>query len=66
MTKISDKLKLSGDFDEVSYENKFWIGVHDNTDIALYDDFRDTDMKPNKFIKFIDYNKHVMNVKGVK
>lgn len=64
MMKISDKLKLSGDFDEVSYENKFWIGVHDNTDIALYDDFRDTDMKPNKFIKFIDYNKHVMNVKG--
>lgn len=64
MCKISETLGLNGDFDEASYKNNFWIGTHDNVEICLYDDFRDSDMKPNEFIKFIDYNKHVMNIKG--
>lgn len=51
-------------FDEVKYENNFWLGTHKNEIKCVYDDFRDSDMKPNEFIKFIDYNKHVMNIKG--
>ena len=48
----------------VKYENNFWHGVGSNRNIALYDDFRDSHMKPSEFINFIDYNKHYMNVKG--
>lgn len=51
-------------FDEVVYINGFWNGISENCKCCIYDDFRDTDMKPNEFIKFIDYNKHIMNVKG--
>ena len=52
------------EFDEVVYVNGFWNGITETCSCCIYDDFRDTDMKPNEFIKFIDYNKHVMNVKG--
>lgn len=48
---------------EVKYENGFWLGIG-NAKIALYDDFRDSHMKPSEFINFIDYNKHYMNIKG--
>ena len=48
----------------VKYEGNFWHGVGSNRNIALYDDFRDSHMKPSEFINFIDYNKHYMNVKG--
>lgn len=51
-------------FDEVSFINNFWINVSNDTDFCIYDDFRDSDMKPNEFIKFIDYNVHVFNIKG--
>lgn len=64
MKAITKILNLNGDFDELSYKHPFWIGAHDNTPIALYDDFRDSDMKPNEFIKFIDYRKHTINIKG--
>lgn len=47
----------------VKYENNFWMGVSD-TEWCLYDDWRDYHMKPNEFINFVDYNKHLMNVKG--
>ena len=43
--------------------NGFWHGVG-NAETAIYDDFRDSDMKASEFINFIDYNKHEMNVKG--
>lgn len=46
----------------VKYENGFWVGVS-KTRIALYDDWRDSHMKPSEFINFIDYNKQIMNVK---
>lgn len=49
-------------FSLVKYENGFWTGVN-NTEVALYDDWRDTHMKPSEFINFIDYNKQVMNIK---
>lgn len=47
----------------VKYHNGFWLGIG-TSKCALYDDFRDTDMDPNEFINFIDYNKHVLNIKG--
>ena len=52
-------------FNEVKYTNGFWVGVNaDNiTDVALYDDFRDSHMRASEFINFIDYNTHNMNIK---
>lgn len=50
-------------FNNVKYENGFWMGIG-NADCALYDDFRDSHMKASEFINFIDYNVHTMNVKG--
>lgn len=51
-------------FNEVKFDGNFWHGAKEGTTIALYDDFRDSDMKPRELINFIDYNKHIMNVKG--
>ena len=48
----------------VKYENNFWNGVSRDCKIAIYDDFRDSHMKPSEFINFIDYNKHILNVKN--
>lgn len=52
------------DFNEVKFDGSFWHGATELVDVALYDDFRDGDMKPRELINFIDYNKHIMNVKG--
>nr|WCD56408.1 MAG: replication associated protein [Cressdnaviricota sp.] len=51
-------------FSNVKYEGSFWHGVNSKRNIALYDDFRDTHMKASEFINFIDYNVHLMNIKG--
>lgn len=51
-------------FNEVKYDGSFWHGVKENGKVALYDDWRDSQMKAAEFINFIDYNKHIMNVKG--
>lgn len=53
-------------FDRVSFHNNFWEGISmDKTvEIAWYDDWRDSDMKPSEFIKFIDYYANNLNVKG--
>lgn len=51
-------------FNLVKYENNFWMGVSEKSKVALYDDFRDSHMKPSEFINFIDYNVHPMNIKG--
>lgn len=48
-------------YDPVKYDGKFWTFTS-GEGIALYDDFRDSDMKPNEFINFIDYNKHPMRI----
>lgn len=50
-------------YDDVKYVNNFWLGIKDSK-VALYDDFRDSHMKPSEFINFIDYNKHYMNIKN--
>lgn len=57
--EIGDK-----EFNEIKYDGQFWHGVEEDCDIALYDDWRDSHMKPAEFINFIDYNRHIMNVKG--
>lgn len=50
--------------DFIKYENGFYLGVSDESKIAIYDDFRDSHMKPSEFINLIDYNKHWLNIKG--
>lgn len=52
------------EFNMVKYEQGFWHGVSEDTEVALYDDFRDSHMKPTELINFIDYYIHPMNVKG--
>lgn len=47
----------------VKYENSFWTGIG-KSKICVYDDFRDSHMKPSEFINFIDYNIHTLNIKG--
>lgn len=51
------------EFDEISYENGFYIGAT-GAKACIFDDFRDSMMKPNEFIRFIDYRRHTMNIKG--
>ena len=47
----------------VKFDGNFWHGVG-SVPVAIYDDFRDSHMKPDEFINFIDYNVHPMNIKG--
>ena len=62
---INDMVKNKVEkFNEVKYDGSFWHGVTEDCAVCLYDDWRDSHMKPAEFINFIDYNKHVMNVKG--
>lgn len=49
---------------EVKYESTFYHNVGNGMGAAVYDDFRDSHMKASEFINFIDYNTHVLNVKG--
>lgn len=58
MQELGDKT-----FNMLKYEQGFWHGIGD-AKIALYDDFRDTHMKPTELINFIDYYIHPMNIKG--
>ena len=51
-------------FNEVKYDGAFWHGVTEDCAVCLYDDWRDSHMKPAEFINFIDYNKQKMNVKN--
>lgn len=48
----------------IKYESTFYHGVGNGYGAAIYDDFRDSHMKPSEFINLIDYNRHYMNVKG--
>ena len=58
-----DDEKYGSKINMVKYENGFWLGVG-SAKVALYDDFRDSHLKASEFINFIDYNKHLMNIKG--
>ena len=65
-TKTAHSLIPGNVFHEAKHLNGFWIGVADdeNCRSVIYDDFRDSHMKPSEFINFIDYNVHNMNIKG--
>ena len=49
---------------DIKYESGFWSGIGSGTGCAIYDDFRDSHMKPSEFINLIDYNVHTLNIKG--
>lgn len=49
--------------DRVKFKNDFWINIY-GSECAWYDEFRDSHMKPDEFISFVDYRKQPMNVKG--
>lgn len=51
-------------FNLIRYENGFWHGVSENCPAAIYDEWRDSQMKPYELIQLLDYNIHPMNVKG--
>lgn len=62
---VRDMLKRNIEkFNEVKMVGEFWHGVQEECEVALYDDFRDSHMKPTELINFIDYNRHIMNIKG--
>ena len=50
----------------VKFENGFWNGIPSTgtEQCCIYDDWRDSHMKPSEFINFIDYNTHTLNIKG--
>lgn len=48
----------------IKFEQTFYHGVGNGYGAAIYDDFRDSHMKPSEFINLIDYNRHYMNIKG--
>lgn len=68
-TKLAHKIirgcveKYGEEFSSVKFDGNFWLGTYNNK-VALYDDFRDSHMKPSEFINFIDYNRQQMNIKG--
>lgn len=61
--KAMEYIKDEPTFNQVKYADGFWHGIG-TSKVAVYDDFRDSDMKPQEFIHFIDYMKHPMNTKG--
>lgn len=61
-TEFEDVYGCGTDF--IKFINGFYLGTTLNARVAIYDDFRDSHMKPSEFINLIDYNKHWMNIKG--
>lgn len=49
--------------DTVYHTKKFWSGV-EGSKIALYHNWRCSDMQPGEFVRFIDYARHSMNIRG--
>ena len=51
---------------ETKFVNNYYLGLGNNhKECALiYDDWRESDMKPHELINLIDYNKHPMNIKN--
>ena len=50
--------------DLVKYRNGFWVGISNECQTCIYDEFRHEDIPLVEFINFIDYNKHMMNIKN--
>ena len=64
--KAQELIKLNGydGFDEVTHKNNFYLGVTGDYKACIYDEFRPSHMDVSEFIKFIDYNRHNLNIKG--
>ena len=64
--KAQEILKLFGytEFDEIKHKNGFYLGVSGDCKACIYDNFKPSHMDVSEFIKFIDYNKHNLNIKG--
>lgn len=62
-TLINNKID---EFLEVKHSGNFWLGISGEAieGCVIYDDFRDSDMKANEFINFIDYHVHNMDYKN--
>lgn len=52
------------DADLVSFDNGFWSGITGNCECCIFEEFRDSIMKPSEFIKFIEYRIQRINIKG--
>lgn len=66
-TQMAKKMFKEAGFSHINlikYDGTFWHGTTEEGGAALYDDFRDSHMKPSEFINLIDYNIQLMNVKG--
>lgn len=61
-TEFEDLYHCGTDF--IKFVNGFYLGTTSTARVAIYDDFRDSHMKPSEFINLIDYNKHWLNIKG--
>lgn len=61
-TEFEDLYHCGTDF--IKFVNGFYLGTTSTAKVAIYDDFRDSHMKPSEFINLIDYNKHWLNIKG--
>jgi len=70
--KTNKAIDLATEFEEINdcgtdfikYCNGFYFGTTRTAKVAIYDDFRDSHMKPSEFINLIDYNIHWLNIKG--
>lgn len=63
-TQKAKELTNGEPFDLVKHVGEFWHGITDGKGIAIYDEFRPSDLRASEFINFIDYNKQLLNVKG--
>ena len=61
---VYNHLPEGKEFDRVYFTNNFWNGCRPGVEVCWYDDWRDTQMKPDEFIHFVDYYVNIMNVKG--
>lgn len=62
---IGMKSELDPDgYNKIIFSNGFWDVTGTDSKIAIYDEFRDSHMKPSEFIRLIDYRVNKMNIKG--
>lgn len=60
----NNKDKYGTIYNNVKFKNNHWIGVGYNCKVALYDNFRDTDMDVIEFNDFIDSERHILETKN--
>ena len=60
----NNKDKYGTAYNDVKFKYNHWNGVGHNCKIALYDNFRDTDMDVIEFNDFIDSERHILETKN--